>query len=63
MQSDATMATAVAIQSDGKIVVGGSTPGGAALARLNTNGTLDSSFGSGGIVNNSFGGILGLSLP
>src|SRR5271167_3662806 len=54
-QTDTTMATAVAIQSDGKIVVGGSTPGGAALARLNTNGTLDSSFGSGGIVNNSFG--------
>jgi len=49
------MATAVAIQSDGKIVVGGSTPGGPAMARLNTNGTLDSSFGSGGIVNNSFG--------
>src|SRR5271166_5668566 len=57
MQTDATMANAVAIQSDGKIVVGGSTPGGAALARLNTNGTLDSSFGSGGIVNNSFGAL------
>lgn len=53
-QTDATMAIAVAIQSDGKIVIGGSTPGGAALARLNTNGTLDSSFGSGGIVNNTF---------
>jgi uncharacterized delta-60 repeat protein len=53
-QTDATMATAAAIQSDGKIVVGGSTPGGAALARLNTNGTLDTSFGSGGIVNNNF---------
>ena len=59
-QTDSTMATAVAIQSDGKIVVGGSTPGGAALARLNANGTLDSSFGSGGIVNNSFGNILGV---
>jgi uncharacterized delta-60 repeat protein len=59
-QSDSTMETAVAIQSDGKIVVGGSTPGGAALARLNANGTLDSSFGTGGIVNNSFGGILGV---
>src|SRR5271167_954358 len=53
-QTDTTMDTAVAIQSDGKIVVGGSTPGGAALARLNTNGTLDPSFGSGGIVNSSF---------
>jgi uncharacterized delta-60 repeat protein len=56
-QTDATMANAVTIQSDGKIVVGGSTPGGAALARLNTNGTLDSSFGSGGIVNNNFGAL------
>src|SRR5580658_10515027 len=46
---------AIAIQSDGKIIVGGlialSTGGGqAALLRLNTNGTLDSSFGTGGIV-------------
>ena len=54
-QYDATIVTAAAIQSEGKIVPGGSNPGGAALARLNTNGTLDSSFGSGGIVNNTFG--------
>jgi uncharacterized delta-60 repeat protein len=54
-QYDATIVNAVAIQSDGKIVFGGSNPGGAALARLNTSGTLDSSFGSGGIVNNTFG--------
>jgi uncharacterized delta-60 repeat protein len=60
VQTDATMDIAAAIQSDGKIVVGGSTPGGAALARLNTNGTLDSSFGTGGIVNNSFDNVLGL---
>ncbi len=60
MQSDATMDIAVAIQSDGKIVVGGSIPGGAALARLNTNGTLDSSFGKGGIVSNTFDNTLGL---
>jgi uncharacterized delta-60 repeat protein len=59
-QSDSTMATAVAIQSDGKIVVGGSTPGGAALARLNTNGTLDSSFGTGGILNSKFANVLGV---
>ena len=50
---DVTMDTAVAIQSDGKIIVGGSNPGGAVLMRLNTNGTLDSSFGTGGIVNNT----------
>lgn len=48
-------ACAVAIQSDGKIVIAG--PGFAnggftdSLIRLNTNGTLDSSFGSGGVVN------------
>ena len=54
---DATMDIAVAIQSDGKIVVGGSNPGGAVLMRLNTNGTLDSSFGTGGIVNNTFGAL------
>jgi uncharacterized delta-60 repeat protein len=54
---DQTMDTAVAIQSDGKIVVGGSNPGGAVLMRLNTNGTLDSSFGTDGVVNNN--GVLG----
>jgi uncharacterized delta-60 repeat protein len=45
----------LAIQSDGKIVVagGGTTRKGfpeVAVARFNTNGTLDSTFGSGGIV-------------
>jgi len=54
---DATMDIAVAMQSDGKIVVGGSNPGGAVLMRLNTNGTLDSSFGTGGVVNNTFGAL------
>lgn len=49
-------AYAVAIQSDGKIVAGGSTlvPGPSfvmfALARHNTDGSLDSTFGSGGKV-------------
>jgi len=49
-------AHAVAIQSDGKIVVAGyyidvSTPGvwHMAVARYNTNGALDTTFGSGGI--------------
>jgi len=44
--------TAIAIQPDGKIVVGGYTSNGAnqdfALARLNTSGTFDNSFGIGG---------------
>ncbi|HXM20852.1 MAG TPA: hypothetical protein VN948_06275 [Terriglobales bacterium] len=63
-QGDSTMDIAVAIQSDGKIVVGGSTPGGGAVARLKTNGTLDSSFGTGGIVNNSFdlGVVVGVAI-
>ena len=47
-------ATSVALQSDGKLVVGGSykkndrTPHQFALARYNSNGTLDSSFGQAG---------------
>lgn len=36
---------AVAVQSDGKIIAAGGD-----LARFNTNGTLDSSFGTGGVV-------------
>ena len=59
-QTDGTMDIAAAIQSDGKIVVGGSTPNGPALIRLNTNGALDSTFGKGGIVNNSFNNVLGV---
>jgi uncharacterized delta-60 repeat protein len=47
-------ANAVAVQSDGKIVVAGRTTTDArldwALVRLNPNGTLDSTFGSGGRV-------------
>lgn len=45
----------LALQSDGKIVVGTSqwvNPGGSyAVARLNTNGTLDNSFGTNGVAN------------
>lgn len=41
-------ASAVAIQPDGKIILGGTAgSGGFALARLNGNGTLDSTFGGG----------------
>lgn len=52
---------ALALQSDGKIVVAGNffTQGGddqgGTLVRLNTNGTLDTSFGSGGVVISGFG--------
>ena len=54
------IANALAIQSNGKIVVGGSEtgPGGlpqTAFARFNTNGTLDGSFGSGGVATFNLG--------
>jgi uncharacterized delta-60 repeat protein len=49
--------SAVAIQTDGKIVVGGDSYNGTSydftLARYNCNGMLDSPFGSGGIVTTS----------
>jgi len=49
-------ANAVALQTDGKIViVGAGGPGGTGgLARINSNGTLDASFGSGGVVTSNF---------
>ena len=40
----------VALQSDGKLVVGGSSNGGIAVARYNSNGTsLDNTFGTDGV--------------
>jgi uncharacterized delta-60 repeat protein len=50
--SPGTTAAAAALQSEGKIVVVGSASNGesAAVLRYNTNGTLDSTFGSGGQV-------------
>src|SRR5712691_10142284 len=52
--TSADEARAVAVQSDGKIVVAGRATIGSnfdfALARYNTNGTLDTSFGTGGKV-------------
>jgi uncharacterized delta-60 repeat protein len=59
-------ASALAIQSDGKIVVAGRGGGGDfALARYNADGSLDASFGSGGRVTTNFGGFdsaLGVAL-
>jgi uncharacterized delta-60 repeat protein len=52
-------ARAVAVQGDGKIVVAGGTVNGFfndfAVVRYNSNGTLDTSFGSGGEVLTDFG--------
>ena len=51
---------AVAVQTDGKIVVAGSTssagPTGFALARYKVDGTLDESFGDGGVVHTDVSG-------
>ena len=58
-------ANAIAIQSDGKIVVAGTgdANGGFTdmLIRLNTDGKLDHSFGSGGVVNLQPGGSIDLA--
>jgi uncharacterized delta-60 repeat protein len=52
-------ARAVAIQADGKILVAGATANGDgmsfALARCNTDGSLDLDFGSGGLTTTAFG--------
>ena len=59
----------MAIQTDGKIVVGGNTSFGGtsdsyfALARYNSNGTTDDNFGDGGIVTTYFGSIYKFSNP
>ena len=50
------LAAATAVQSDGKIVVGGQIAPEAAVVRLTAIGTLDTSFGSGGTVSISFPG-------
>ena len=57
---DNDRATAMAVQNDGKIVVGGHTFVGTsnndvALARYNADGSLDTTFGVGGKVTSSFG--------
>jgi uncharacterized delta-60 repeat protein len=44
------VADAVALQSDGKIVAAGQLGNQSGLIRLNPNGSLDSSFGNGGVV-------------
>jgi uncharacterized delta-60 repeat protein len=47
---DAGSRPAVALQSDGKILVAGGSQNGITLIRYDGNGSLDSTFGSGGIV-------------
>src|SRR5439155_1352997 len=53
------VASAVAVQADGKLVAAGDTDDGGnnyfALARYNANGTLDATFGTGGKVTTAIG--------
>jgi uncharacterized delta-60 repeat protein len=48
--------------NDGKIVLGGNSPGGWTLARYNPNGALDTSFGSAGTASSGNGILDGLTL-
>ncbi len=54
VSSDARVANSVALQGTGKIIIAGYTLNGSlndfAVARLNTNGTIDNSFGGDGIL-------------
>lgn len=56
VSNNVDIANAVAIQSDGRIVVAGDVDGsdGFAVARYNPDGSLDTSFGAGGIVRTDF---------
>lgn len=45
----------IAIREDGKIILAGESDGVFAIARYNTTGSLDGSFGSGGVVTTDFG--------
>ena len=63
--SSDTSGASVVVQGDDKIVVAGRSNGGIALARYNTNGTLDTAFGNAGKVTTDFGlgvGSEGLSI-
>jgi len=70
MQGAQEFAGAVLVQPDGKILVAGSARQGqirfapiqGALARFNTNGSLDTSFGTGGKILSSSGAITALGL-
>jgi uncharacterized delta-60 repeat protein len=49
IQNNHDAANAVAIQSDGKIVAAGGADSNGVIVRYNSNGSLDNSFGTGGI--------------
>src|SRR5206468_6550707 len=49
-------ASALILQPDGKLVAAGGADGDFALARYNADGSLDASFGAGGLVRTDVGG-------
>ncbi len=53
--ASATYALAVTVAPDGTIFAGGTSGGNFALAHFSANGTLDTSFGSSGLVTTDFG--------
>lgn len=53
--SNVDIAEAISIQSDGKYVLGGYSAYEFTVVRVNTDGTLDPSFGTGGITKTHFG--------
>ncbi|MFD3584010.1 calcium-binding protein [Streptomyces sp. NPDC058683] len=59
---DYDIAEALAVQSDGRIVAAGSSGGRFALARYNTNGTLDTGFDGNGLVVTPGGGAQDMKL-
>jgi uncharacterized delta-60 repeat protein len=56
VNGSSTYATAMGLQSDGKIVVAGQIGNRSGLLRLTTKGQLDSTFGIGGVVTSRIGG-------
>ena len=50
---------AVAVQSDNKIILGGKDSNGFRLLRLNVDGTIDTNFGTSGVVSTNFSGLTG----
>jgi len=54
--SQGERATALTIQSDGKIVVAGSTGSDFAVVRFASDGSLDTTFGTGGLASSDLGG-------
>src|SRR5687768_11983849 len=56
VRTDFDYPTAVALQSDGKIVVAGRSLGRLGLARYNIDGSLDTTFGAEGKVTTDFSG-------